>query len=249
MIAEPLTAGAYLRRRRESAGLSIDDVAVLISVTDAWVTFNKALVKLIETDEHVPSPGFFDRLRGAFAFDRFVYEQLVCGPRPRHLHALRRRGRARRRSSLHRSRLKGTSMPNDPILPGLVPPLTPAEYIRLRREAAGLTIAQAAKPYYRRPEHAADVEATLRRAELPGAMIREDYLVDDYQRAFPFDPAVYRQLRDEAPAHHPTICRSCGCTSWTPCIGRDGEDCSIGEGLTCSVCEQKAHRRSQRRAA
>lgn len=118
------------------------------------------------------------------------------------------------------------------LLPGLLSPMTPAEYIRLRREAAGLTIAQAAKPYYQHPEHAADVERTIATAELPGAVVHVEYLVDDYTRAFPMEPSVYRQLRDEPADRHPIICHGCGCTDWQACICRDGEDCSMGEGDT-----------------
>lgn len=78
-MCAPLKPGAYLRLRREAAGLSLDDVAFMVSADDVWTAFNKALLDLIEADEHVPGPPFVDRLRGAFAFDPFIYRQLAAG--------------------------------------------------------------------------------------------------------------------------------------------------------------------------
>ena len=134
------------------------------------------------------------------------------------------------------------------MLPGLLPPLEPWEYIRLRRQAAGQTIAQAARPHWHRPEHRADVEATTARIEQPGYLLRADHLVELIPRSFEFDTAVYRQLRDEPPERHPTVCRGCGCTPWQACHVGDGKECTIGDDSTCSACEARAHHR-QRRAA
>lgn len=77
-----ITAGGYIRLRREAAGLSIVDVATLISETRRWKRFNIAIIDLIEADQHFPTVGFVDRLRTAFAFDRYVYRQLLCHLRP-----------------------------------------------------------------------------------------------------------------------------------------------------------------------
>ncbi len=41
------------------------------------------------------------------------------------------------------------------------PPVMPWDYIRMRRESAGLTIEQAAKRFYARDEHRAGVIANL----------------------------------------------------------------------------------------
>lgn len=77
-----MTPGTYLWLRREAAGLSIADVVVMISPTKRWHAFNTAFLERIEADQDYPTPGFVDRLRGAFPFDRFVYRQLFCGLMP-----------------------------------------------------------------------------------------------------------------------------------------------------------------------
>lgn len=135
------------------------------------------------------------------------------------------------------------------LLPGILPPLRPWDYVRLRRLAAGLTIAQAARPHWHRPEHRADVEAMTSRIERPGTVLRSEPLVDGICRSHPFEPAVYRQLRDDPAESHPEVCRGCGCTRWSPCVGRDGCDCTGHEGGSCTVCEQRAEQRQPRRAA
>lgn len=134
------------------------------------------------------------------------------------------------------------------LLPGLLPPLRPWEYIKLRREAAGLTIAQAARPHWHRPEHRAEVEATTAKIEQRGIVVRQEHLVDVIGRNFPFEADVYRQLRDAPPEQHPAVCRGCGCTRWSPCISSEG-DCTGHEAGTCTTCEAKAEARPARRAA
>lgn len=135
------------------------------------------------------------------------------------------------------------------LLPHILPPLRPWEYIRLRRLAAGKTIAQAARPHWHRPEHRAEVEAIVALDERTGVVLREEWLVDAICRSFPFEPEVYRQLRDDPAEQHPDVCRGCGCTRWMPCIGRDGEDCTGHEGGTCTVCAARAAAAKPRRAA
>lgn len=137
-------------------------------------------------------------------------------------------------------------------------PIRPWEYIRLIREAAGLTIAQTARPYWikaeGRPDLAkirADVERLTGDVERPGFVIRMDYLVDDLRRALPhFDADVYRQLRDEPADRHPSICRGCGCSSWSPSLTDDGCESTIENGR-CTACEESAARQhpSRQRAA
>lgn len=62
--------------------MSIDDVAALISQSNCWMRFNRIVIELLETDRCLPTLGFIDRLRTAFAFDRYVYRQLLCNSQP-----------------------------------------------------------------------------------------------------------------------------------------------------------------------
>lgn len=77
-----MTPGTYLRLRREAAELSITDVARLISPSSRWTQFNIAIIDLLEADLHLPTLGFIERLRGGFAFDRYIYRQLLCKLQP-----------------------------------------------------------------------------------------------------------------------------------------------------------------------
>ena len=52
--------------------------------------------------------------------------------------------------------------------PAARPVVMPWEYVAMRRRAAGMTIEQAAKPYWRRPEHQAEVERNIRELETVG---------------------------------------------------------------------------------
>lgn len=123
-------------------------------------------------------------------------------------------------------------------------PIRPWDYIRLRREAAGLSIAQAARPFYQRDDHRAGCEANLRVFESPQVTVKRIRDLD-LQRAFPFDPDVYERLRDLPPEQHPRICRGCGWDVWTPQSDRNGDDCAWSEALPgyCTRCEQDAHRK------
>jgi hypothetical protein len=127
-------------------------------------------------------------------------------------------------------------------------PMTPETYIRLRREAAGLTIAKAALPFYRREEHRADVEAVLRDAETPGVKLKQ-HVAQTLPRAFPFDPNVYRQLCEDPPERHPSLCRGCACSIQTPCSTQQGFHCRITQDGICTACIEKVQRAEMRRAA
>jgi hypothetical protein len=48
----------------------------------------------------------------------------------------------------------------------------PWDYIRMRREAAGLSIAQAARPFWHHGAHQADVERNFRRIETVGIRMK-----------------------------------------------------------------------------
>lgn len=130
-------------------------------------------------------------------------------------------------------------------------PVTPADYIRLCRQKASLTIAELAARLGGASDRAVLIADTLRVAERPGATIGADGLVDLLARAMPltFDADVYRQLRDEPADRHPTLCRGCGCSAWMPCTCRNGRACRIGEDGACSACAESAAAMKPRRAA
>jgi hypothetical protein len=127
-------------------------------------------------------------------------------------------------------------------------PMTPGDYLRLRREAAGLTIPQVATHYYKRPEHRADVEANLRTFELPHVKVKP-HIAETLGRAFPFDHGVYRQLCEDPPELHPTLCRGCACDNHNTCHTREGSDCTITVDGICTACIEKVQAKAMRRAA
>lgn len=121
------------------------------------------------------------------------------------------------------------------------PPIRPGDYIRLRREAAGLTIEQAARLFVHREEHRATIEDNLRFFESPGVTIKHVRWLD-LGRAFPFDAGVYEQLRDLPPEHHPRLCRACGWDAWSPQL--DAHDLEVtwsaDDATICTGCAQRA---------
>lgn len=123
-------------------------------------------------------------------------------------------------------------------------PVTAARYLRLRREAAGLTIVQAARRMYGADEGkvglAADLIAAL---ETPGVRARVDLTLDRLALAFPFDADVYRQLAHDPVERHPRVCIACGCSQDDACVSADGHDTcgwSAASGAAGSVCTRCA---------
>lgn len=123
-------------------------------------------------------------------------------------------------------------------------PIRPWNYIKMRRRAAGLTIEQAAKPFYQRPDHRACCEANLRTFEMPQVSVK-DVRALDLPRAFPFDAGIYEMLRDLPQDEHPKLCVRCGWDEWTPQADREGGETTWSEALPdhCSRCEQDARRK------
>ena len=102
----------------------------------------------------------------------------------------------------------------------VLPPLTAPDYLRLRRKAAGLSVAAVAKRLYEahraaRPamtvEWAANVVTLF---ETRGTTARYAEALDALRAVFPFDPDVYRQLAADPVDQHPHVCRGCGCSAW-----------------------------------
>ena len=79
-----MTPGNYLRLRREAAGLTMDDVVMLITPDERRWPLALVLTFAIELDEVVPSSSELEALRFAFPFDRYIFRQLVgrLDPKP-----------------------------------------------------------------------------------------------------------------------------------------------------------------------
>lgn len=105
------------------------------------------------------------------------------------------------------------------------PPMTPSAYLRLRREAAGLTIAQVAA---RLPTTHIDADmaaSVIRSLETPGARARHRATLAALRTVFAFDIDIYQQLATEPAARHSQICRGCGCSTDDACVEADGHTC------------------------
>jgi hypothetical protein len=125
--------------------------------------------------------------------------------------------------------------------------IMPWEYVRLRRKAAGLTIEQAARPYWCHPEHRADAERNIRRLEEPDYRLSGHFRFADMSRSFPFSVDVYRQLCLLPPHQHPALCHKCGWDEHTGQYDMNGDYVTWSrqrDGI-CSRCEQIAPRRER----
>lgn len=116
-------------------------------------------------------------------------------------------------------------------------PMTPARYLQLRREAAGLSILQIAEHLASKPGDVSLALSVIRSLEQPGIRARHRSTLDSLRRAFPFDIDVYRQLCEEPAERHPQICRGCGCSTYDACVEADGYTCCLWAVPTlCTRC-------------
>lgn len=125
--------------------------------------------------------------------------------------------------------------------------IMPWEYARLRRKAAGVTIEQAARPYWHRPEHRDDVERMVRRLEEPGYRMTDHFYAADMSRSYPFSVDVYRQLCLLPPHQHPKLCRKCGWDEHSDQCDLNGDyvTWSREQDRICTRCEQIAAHRNR----
>lgn len=100
------------------------------------------------------------------------------------------------------------------VMPTTFAPLTAAGYLRLRREAAGLKIADVARALAKKPEDLATATELVNLLEQPGNTARQHKTIYALQAIFPFDQEVYGQLATEPAERHPQVCRGCGCSDW-----------------------------------
>lgn len=142
------------------------------------------------------------------------------------------------------------SMLDDPraLPPRAAPIVMPWDYIRMRRLAAGLSIEEASRPFWHRPEHRADVERNMRQIEAVGFRVKSLW---DMSRSFRLNLTVYRQLCDTPPDMHPRLCLACGWDEWSIQLDTEGFDCtwSATDPEICTLCEQTRRRKFQPRPA
>lgn len=130
-------------------------------------------------------------------------------------------------------------------------PITPAQYLTLRREASGLSRMEVARRLYdikikrfygdrrsrRLFDSVAQALSTVEQLEIPGARSKYRPVIDVLGGIFPLDADVYHQLIDEPADRHPAICRSCGCSRHDAC----GGICTLTHAV-CNHCIAGAER-------
>lgn len=121
--------------------------------------------------------------------------------------------------------------------------MTPGRYVQLRREAAGLSIEDAAARIGTEPS----VDGQTRAEMLIAIEAGDQPLTDDVARAlhpvFPFDSVVLATLCAIDAGRSvvaPAICRQCGCSEWDGCILPVRRVCSWSEPDLCSACARAA---------
>lgn len=133
--------------------------------------------------------------------------------------------------------------------------ILPGEYMKLRREAAGLSIEEVAAQLAHTNADRIDVrnEITLLEDDQPGLFIP---LVMRMRAAFRFDPDIYLALLGFAQdagstAPRPRICTGCGCSWSDPCADDADSPCrwSARRVDSCTHCETKAATKAKARAA
>lgn len=117
--------------------------------------------------------------------------------------------------------------------------MTPGTYIKLRRTAAHLSIADVAAQIATEPriaEHARAEWIELIEADAVPAAFSTIVALG---RTFSFDIEVLAYLEaiaQGATFPPPAICRICGCTDHDPCDDGFGDGCAWAEPDLCSVC-------------
>jgi hypothetical protein len=137
----------------------------------------------------------------------------------------------------------------------MAPLLQPGAYLRMRREAAGLTIGEAAErmvqsDYAQRSVSLWDLRllrACLTAIEADTTVLTT-HQMSVFLAAFRFDPFVYSQLalaKMVGPGlafehiEAPQICRGCGCTEHDACRGFGGPCAWVpGDRTLCTACQR-----------
>lgn len=117
--------------------------------------------------------------------------------------------------------------------------MTPGTYLRLRREAAGLSLDEVSLVTQTVPSVCARIRGEWIAAIEQGIVPVSIDVALALQIAFPFDwdvlvklCALQARLIDQAPR----ICAACACSEQDACTGHDGEPCEWVGPLRCSAC-------------
>ncbi len=120
--------------------------------------------------------------------------------------------------------------------------MTPGTYLRLRREAAGLTRDEVGLVTDTVPKLCARVRSEWIAAIEDGIAPVSIDVALAFQIAYPFDwdvlvklCAFQARLIDQAPP----ICAVCACSELDACVERDGEPCAWAGPALCSACAGK----------
>lgn len=124
-------------------------------------------------------------------------------------------------------------------------PMTPGTYLRLRREAFGLTIEEVARMLNPAPYGLTRVTEQLRELEADEPLARQLDLAEDLHDIFAFDLDVFNLLvahRADAGCElpQPQLCRICACSWSDPCADDRLGPCSWAEEDLCSHCLRAA---------
>lgn len=128
----------------------------------------------------------------------------------------------------------------EPIAPT---PMLPNVYLRLRREARGLSLddlalmteTDPAVSARRRAEWWSDIEQGVADISVGNAL--------RLQQVLSFDWKVFVQLNAIAEgiaANPPVICRVCACSEWDACEDEGGVTCGWAEPGFCTTCAARA---------
>lgn len=117
--------------------------------------------------------------------------------------------------------------------------MTPANYLRLRRKAAGLTLEQVAERLMPRAGFRRMVVAFLRVLETDGCTAKHCDHIERLTSVFSLDPDVYFQLATDPTDSLPRICSGCGCSAFDPCRHGD-EVCGFAASDACNRCTSAA---------
>ncbi|HEY0626707.1 MAG TPA: hypothetical protein VGD10_08225 [Allosphingosinicella sp.] len=124
--------------------------------------------------------------------------------------------------------------------------MKPGDYMRLRREAAGLTIDSIALLCGGGdPKARAEAQNQMRRIENgEGDLTDHHGLLLKLRGVMAFDLEVYEKLvlyaaDQELPL--PQVCRGCGCSWMDPCADRRTGTCAWADGdpTLCTTCERR----------
>lgn len=122
--------------------------------------------------------------------------------------------------------------------PAARPVVMPWEYVKMRRQAAGLTIAQVANDFWVRSEHRQTVESRFADLERENLRFKRLYITQGLRYVFSID--VYHQLANLPPHQHPQLCLACGWDQWTTQYDIRGEEVRWSEDDPdlCTRCDQ-----------